>query len=129
MGFFSKLSAFLNSHVETSERNPDETLRTHYYKTTKDNMMKAIREWVEKDDRFTLLDESKERGEMSINVVKGKKGFLVVTVMNIRPFKTSVDFSFTVEKGFNLGYGQKLIRQLYSKLDKEHTFVGVGVNE
>ncbi|MBM7683467.1 hypothetical protein JOD43_003647 [Pullulanibacillus pueri] len=126
---FSKISAFLNSHVETSERNEDESLRTHYYKTTKDKMMNAISEWVTKDQRFSLLDESKERGELSVNVVKGKKGFLVITVTSVRPFRTGVDFSFTVEKGVNFGYGQKLIRQFYANLDKEHTFVGIGGSE
>ncbi|GGE51928.1 hypothetical protein GCM10011391_33440 [Pullulanibacillus camelliae] len=129
MGMMSKLSAFFNSHVETSERNEDETLRTHYYKTTKDKLMDGIQSLIASEERFSLLDASKERGEISVNVVRGKKGFLVITVVNVRPFKTSVDISFTVEKGMNLGYGQKMIRQFYQRLDKEYTFVGVGINE
>jgi len=129
MGMMSKVGAFFNSHVETSERDEDETLKTHYYKTSKDKLMEGIQSIIFSEEQFSLLDVSKERGEISVNVIKGKKGFLVITVVNVRPFKTSVDMSLTVEKGMNLGYGQKMIRQLYHRLDKDYTFIGVGISE
>jgi|GEM_PF-2163149 len=129
VGMMSKLRAFFNSHVETSDRNEDETLKTHYYKTSKDKLMEGIQSIISNERQFSLLDVSKERGEISVNVIKGKKGFLVITVVNVRPFKTAVDISLTVERGMNLGYGQKMIRQFYQRLDKDYAFIGVEINE
>ncbi|MFC4618243.1 cytosolic protein [Camelliibacillus cellulosilyticus] len=127
MGFFNKLSRLFDSHVETSERHPEETLQTHYYKTSKDKMMQALEELIAARQDFSLLDISKERGEMSVNVTGRKKGFLVITIVSVRPFRTSVDFSFTIERGLNLGYGQKLVRDLYERLNQKMPFVGYGM--
>ncbi len=121
MSFFSRL---IESRVETRDHHEDSRLRTQYFKTNKNRLMEACLNWIKQEPTLTLLDESNDRGEIAAKVKGGRKGLLVLTIVPTRPMQTAVDVSFAVDRGLNMGYGQKLCASLYAKLGKEFDRVG-----
>jgi hypothetical protein len=120
VGLFAKLAAFMDDRVETSDHHADARLRTHYYKASKDKTMAALQKIFE-EQKFVLLDLSSERGELSATVGARKKDLLVATIIPVGPSRTAVDFTYSVERGWNAGVGQKLISALYRQLDEKLT--------
>ncbi|MFC4321044.1 cytosolic protein [Litchfieldia salsa] len=121
-----KLKTYFTNHNETRDNHQDQSLRSHYYKTTQKKALEAVKEMMEQMDGFSVSSISEERGEMSI---KGKKVFVVVTVIGVRPFETSVDFSVTTNTvliPFDFGHSQKTIKGLYENLDRKLPFLHAG---
>lgn len=123
MGIVSKITRFFEGHIETSDHHEDERLRTRYYKATKDKLIGALEAIISKDASLTMLDVSKERGEVAATITQGKKGILVLTVISVGPYKTSVDMSYTVDRGTLGGSGMRLIERIYSELDSQFSVV------
>ncbi|RDW21596.1 cytosolic protein [Oceanobacillus chungangensis] len=121
MSIRNTLSKYFSNHAETREDHWDSSLQTRYYKTTKDKALKKIEELIAKSDSFKVNSISEEHGEIGIIATKGKKVFIVLTVIMVRPFQTAVDFSVTTESiiPMDFGYSTKLINQLYTLVDKE----------
>ncbi len=63
----------LTNHNETSERHPDEQLKSRYYKTTQAAALKEVKQLFEQMDGYHIVAISEERGEMSVSLTKGKK--------------------------------------------------------
>ncbi|WP_174614012.1 cytosolic protein [Virgibacillus ihumii] len=121
MAFRQTVGKFLGNHAETNENHLDVSLQTHYYKTTKDRALTVLRNFFEKNEKFRINAVSNERGEVSASIIKGKKAFIVGTVIMVRPHQTVVDFSVTTESAFpfDFGYSTKVIHRLYDHMDKE----------
>jgi hypothetical protein len=125
-----KLKHLFSNHCETHERHPDEQLKSRYYKTTHATAVKTIKELIEKLPGFQLLSVSEERGEISFSVHRGKKAFVVVTVISVRPFETAIDFSVTTETKWlpiDFGFSRNLVIELYQKLDERLPYIGSGM--
>ncbi|WP_077621283.1 cytosolic protein [Sediminibacillus massiliensis] len=125
MNFRQFFSKFFNNHSETSENHWDQNLQTHYFKTTKDKGFQVIEDYFNKSSNCEIVALSKEHGEISVNFSKGRKAFVVATVIMVRPYRTAVDFSVTTESviPFDLGYSHNLIPKLYDELKKELTYI------
>ncbi|WP_164668405.1 cytosolic protein [Virgibacillus doumboii] len=123
MSFRQTIAKYFGNHAETNEKHIDPSLRTHYYKTTKDKGLAMLENLFQYDDRYEIIAFSKEHGELSANIVKGKKAFIVGTVIMVGPYKTAIDFSVTTESAFpfDFGYSTKVIHQLYGKANNELT--------
>jgi hypothetical protein len=131
MSVLQKLKYVLSNHCETEENHQDEQLRSRYYKTTTANAFKTVKEIVEKSADFELLSVSEERCELSVAVRKGKKAFMVITIISVRPFETAIDFSVTTETKFfpfDFGFSRNVILDMYKKLDQKLTYIGSGLN-
>ena len=131
VNIFQKVKNLLANHCETQENHQDEQLRSRYYKTTAANALKTVKEIIEKSPHFKLLSVSEERGELSVAVSKGKKAFMVITVISVRPFETAIDFSVTTETKllpFDFGFSRNVILDMYKKLDQHLTYIGSGIN-
>ncbi|XKE82336.1 cytosolic protein [Oceanobacillus kapialis] len=120
MGIRNVIGKYLNNHAETNENHWDDSLKTHYYKTTKDKGLRTLEDIFNKSSAYEINAVSAEHGEVSINVKKGKKAFVVATVVMVKPYQTAVDFSVTTESflPFDLGYSTKLIKALYSEINQ-----------
>ncbi|WP_326480889.1 hypothetical protein [Virgibacillus halodenitrificans] len=68
---------------------------------------------------------SKEHGEISLQVKKGRNAFIVATVIMVRPYYTAIDFSVTTESllPIDFGYSSKIIYSLYNDINKELTLI------
>lgn len=84
---------------------------------------------LKENNRFELLNISTERGEISANIKRPKKGLLVLTVVSVRPFRTAVDISVSFDTliGIDFGQSEKLILSLYKELDQHFEYVGSGL--
>ncbi|SET44375.1 hypothetical protein SAMN05216389_111115 [Oceanobacillus limi] len=121
MAFRHTVSKYLNNHAETSENHWDSTLQTKYYKTTKDKAMAALENIYKNAPNYEINSISQDHGEISLHVKKGKKAFIVVTVIMVRPYQTAIDFSVTTESllPIDFGYSTKLIQRLYEQINKD----------
>src|SRR5699024_508865 len=121
MSFKTKLDRFFTNHAETRDHHEDKQLETRYYKTTKDRGLKFLEEYFLQSNQFKLNAISKDHGEISVVSKKGKKVFIVATVIMVSPFNTAIDFSVTTEKliPMDFGYSNRLIQQLYTDISKE----------
>ncbi|MDF0727491.1 cytosolic protein [Cytobacillus sp. S13-E01] len=120
MGFKQSMQTYISNHSETSDNHQDELLRSHYYKTTSKKAMEAVRGLINQLDGYSLTSFSEEHGEMSVSVSKGRKAFMVITIISVRPFETAIDFSVTTETTLlpmDFGYSKKLALLMYEKVD------------
>lgn len=119
--FGQRLRKFFGNRAETREEHVDKTLQTRYYKTTKDRALDALENLFRNSQTFELNSISKDHGEISLLKSKGRKAFIVVTVVMVKPFQTAVDFSVSSESilPFDFGYSSKLILELYDLIGKD----------
>ncbi len=96
MGIKDNLQQLVSSRTETAERHAIDGLRTRYYKTSKDKAFRIVEE-VLKTSNWTITRSESERGEIVAKQTKGKKMLLVGTVITVKPFRTAIDFSCSVD--------------------------------
>lgn len=125
MSFGQKLRKFFGNRAETREEHVDKTLQTRYYKTTKDRALDALENVFKNSQTYELNSISKDHGEISLLKKKGRKAFIVVTVIMVKPFQTAVDFSVSSESilPFDFGYSTKLVQELYTLVNKDLTLI------
>lgn len=123
MSFKDTLKKYLGNKAETRDEHYDETLQTRYYKTTKDRALNTLQDLFRNSDTYKVNSISEDHGEISLLKKKGKKAFIVVTVIMVRPMRTAIDFSYNTESGlpFDFGYSTRQIQKLYELLDTELT--------
>ncbi len=129
MSIKQTLAKYAGKNAETSEKHPAESLRTHYYKTKQEEAFWAIRNILSAMDGTVIRGESKERGEISADLDNGK-AFLVATAVTVKPFRTAVDFSVSMNSSIvplSFGYPWAKIEFLYRELNKELSFIGTGL--
>lgn len=121
MSFGQKLRKYFGKHAETRDHHPDVTLQTNYYKTTKDRGLTTLENLFKSSQTYRLNSISEDHGEISVIKTKGKKAFIVATVIMVRPYRTAVDFSVSTESilPFDFGYSTRLIHKLYDQVNKE----------
>ncbi len=121
MSFGQKIRKFFGNRAETREEHVDKTLQTRYYKTTKDRALDSLENLFRNSQTYKLNSISKDHGEISLLKTKGRKAFIVVTVIMVKPFQTAVDFSVSSESilPFDFGYSTKLIHELYDLINKD----------
>lgn len=120
MSFRNFIVTYFSNHAETSEHHENTSLQSRYFKTNKSKALAAVHEVLEKNGEFEIHAVSEEHGEISVNKRKGRKAFLVITVVMVNPFRTAIDFSVTTESvlPIDFGYSSKLIQNLYSQLEQ-----------
>ncbi|MCV9885145.1 cytosolic protein [Metabacillus halosaccharovorans] len=128
MSFVNKIKDFFSTHQETRDKHYNSDLQSRYYKTTNKKALQSVKELIEQNPGMTVTSVSEERGEMSVNIDRPRKAFLIVTVISVRPFETAVDLTATTNTVLptDFGYSKKIILDLYKKLDQKETFVGAG---
>lgn len=128
MSTMNKIKDFFSTHQETRENHYNPDLKSHYYKTTNKKALQSVKELIEQTPGMTVTSVSEDRGEMSVNIDRPRKAFLIVTVISVRPFETAVDLTVTTNTVLptDFGYSKKVISDLYKKLDQKETFVGTG---
>jgi hypothetical protein len=120
MGFKEAFNKYFNNHSETAEKHWDKKLESKYFKTTKDRGFDTVMAYFKKNPNCEVKASSQERGEITVNYKGKRRAFVVATIIMVKPFRTSVDFSVTTEGGlFDLGFSHNLITKLYDDLKKE----------
>lgn len=108
------LSGFLK-HYETKDGALDLDLRTRYYRNNY-KVSKAAMVEVAKKLGFSIKVDDDERKE---HLFKGSAGEIIVTMINITPIETAIDFTINTSGALSFGKGKKIIVSLYNELDKQ----------
>lgn len=121
MSFRQIIAKYFSDHAETNDVHMNPSLQTHYYKTTGEKGLTLLENLFQNDPKYRINAMSKEHGEISATIVKGKKAFVVATVIMVRPYRTAIDFSVTTESvlPFDFGYSHKVVQQLYTYTDQK----------
>jgi hypothetical protein len=121
----------MENHAETSETHVDESLRTHYFKSNKTEVLRAIKTILDEDTNFQELGFSKERGEVTFEAVKPKQTFVVISVITVQANRTAVDLTVSSENtlSFHFGNNKRLIVNIYEDLKKRLPFAGTSMAE
>ncbi|WP_430487445.1 cytosolic protein [Priestia flexa] len=121
MGIIQKVKSVFSNHSETRDHHENPKLQTHYYKSTASQTFTQVQNLLKNMNGVEILAAYEERGEISLNVSKGRKAFVVITIISLRPFETAIDFSVTTESKvmpFDFGYSKELIIFFYQHFDQ-----------
>ncbi|MGX6443002.1 hypothetical protein ACWM35_07180 [Neobacillus sp. K501] len=131
MSIFGDLFIRFSKQIETSDGQKDDSLKTHYYKATFNQLFQSVEELFRQDADCRITTVSKERGEIAVEINKPAPCFLIVTVVSVRPLETAVDFTISSES-FSLTGSyptlKKRIQSYYQRLNQIHTFIRAGKN-
>jgi len=119
-----KPSIFLRfmKQCETRDQHFDSSLKSHYYKTSFEKVYNTVLDLINTKDEMAIISQSKEHGEISVQVQNKLDAFLIITIIQVRPFETSVDFMISSEKFSLTGLYpslKKVILEMYKELDSK----------
>src|SRR5690625_2654359 len=97
MSFRNWFNKNFNNHSETRDKHWDPALKTHYYKTTKDKAFDKLEPLFRNMKGCEIVGVSKEHGELSFNYKAGRKVFVILTIIMVKPYRTAIDISATTE--------------------------------
>ncbi|MED4224192.1 hypothetical protein [Neobacillus cucumis] len=112
--------------IETSDRNTENSLKTHYYKGTFNQVFQSVEKLFHDDADCRVTTVSKEHGEIAVEINKPAPCFLIVTIVSVKPMETAVDFHISSERFSLLGmYPQlkKRIESYYEKINRLHNLL------
>jgi hypothetical protein len=114
---------YFSNDFETSDNHYLNTLRTHYYRCTKDTAFMKMHEII-KEMRANVKYEDKVRGEIIFEV---PSFMATATIVSPTYSETAVDLKVTTFSLLPLGKGKKIIEDLYKKLDNKLPFKGLSL--
>ncbi|KGM44866.1 hypothetical protein P9D43_06660 [Neobacillus niacini] len=129
MAIFGNLFIRFRKQIETSDHQKDNSLATHYYKASFNQLFQSVEELFRQDADCRIVTVSKDHGEIAVEINKPIPCFLIVTIVSVRGMETAVDFSISSEKFSPIGLYpilRKRIISYYDKMNKLHTLVRVG---
>lgn len=116
-------------HCETMENHRDEQLKTHYYKGSYRQIFDIVENLLQSDSNYQIDHISKERGEFSVVMKKGKSFFGIITLVAVKPNEVAVDIHISTES-FSLVGSYPILKNkivtFYQKLNKKAPLIGTG---
>ncbi|MGL5916674.1 MAG: hypothetical protein ACRCZC_03115 [Culicoidibacterales bacterium] len=112
MGILDKFS----KTAETSDRQANPSLRTHYYKTTIAQAEQTIEHLIHAKQWEMTLKNS-EYHEYTVKIDKGNE--VTINLYSVSVLETAIDLYANSNKMF--GYSQKIIQEVYAYLDQHMT--------
>ncbi len=119
MGY--KIKRFFNNHSETSDNHIDKSLKTRYYKASKNTVIQTVEDYFNSSPDFSIHARSDQHGEIGATSKRGKKVLVIATVVMVRPYHTALDFSVTTETPVHIDFGHsnKIIRRVYQHVNEQ----------
>ncbi|GIO21714.1 cytosolic protein [Oceanobacillus sp. J11TS1] len=116
-----KVKRLFNNHAETSDNHIDQTLKTRYYKASKNAVLKEVEAYFNANPDFSIHAISEQHGEIGAKSIRGKKVLIIATVIMVRPYHTALDFSVTTETPIQIdfGYSNKIIKRIYQHVNEK----------
>ncbi|MEW9051705.1 MAG: hypothetical protein AB2392_11160 [Neobacillus sp.] len=120
----SDLFTRFRKHIETSDKHRDDSLKTHYYKGTFNQIFQSVEQLFREDADCRIVTVSKEHGEIAVEVSKPIPCFLIITIVSVKPLETAIDFNISTEKMALLGINPTLKKRIisyYERINKLHS--------
>ncbi|WP_174729620.1 hypothetical protein [Mesobacillus harenae] len=131
MSFVSALTTRYQKSGGTEENHADPELKTRYYKGKFNSLFESVEKVLKEDSAYTINSISADHGEISAELNRGCRGFVIITVITTKPFEIAVDFHISTERfsvtGIYPSLKQEILR-FYEELNKKNTYIGSGVN-
>lgn len=127
LGLFTRFKR----QIETTDKQTDDSLKTHYYKGTFNQVFDSIEQIFKEDADCHVTTVSKEHGEIAVDIQKPFPCFLIATIVSVKPMETAVDFTISSEKFAMLGTYPELKKRIvayYKRISQIHTNIGTGKN-
>ncbi len=122
-GVMMGLKDLVQTHYETSDRELDPKLQTHYYKNNYAQCKEVVLKAAKAND-FKLAFEDDSRQEL---MLKRQDAEVIVSMVRISPIETALDFTVNTSGMISLGKGKKIIVTLYTELDKNLSLKGLAL--
>lgn len=119
------ISNFFINTLETREMHRDGDLRTRYYRNNFDQCLEVVRTMAQKS-ALEVRDVNKTHGEIYL---LGDGFDVIVTVSQINPIESGVDFKINYFSTFGWGRPKKRIMEFYKFLDAKLKFKGVSLHQ
>ena len=104
-------------YKHTSENHKDAALRTRWYIANFKKVFEAI-EYVAKNRKMAILHVDENYGEI---LLENSKFECTITVVELNPRETSVDFSLGFKGLLDFGVSKKEVLSWYTELEKRLT--------
>ena len=120
MGFLT----FFSNNAETRELHTDPELRSRYYKTN----FKKVRAVIEKycDEKgIVVVNVDENHGEMFLQTTKHH---MIASIIQVTPLETAVDLKVQTYQLIGRNVPKAKIMKMYSYLNDNLTFKGVGLH-
>lgn len=118
-----KFKYYFAKDFQTSDNHEIESLRTHYYRGKKEDVIKAIEDMA-KEFKFKVKSIDEERGEVIFDHMD-YSGTATVTAISYT--EMGVDFAILTYNILPTAPGKKHIEKFYAYLDKNLDYKGVGL--
>lgn len=112
MGILDKFS----KNAETSDKQQDPNLRTHYYKATAQQSAQAIQHLAHAK-QWKIILENSEYQEYTLQTNDGAEA--IINLYNVSILETAVDVYVNSNKMF--GHSAKVIQEIYHYLNQHLT--------
>lgn len=129
MSLFRNMLKRYNKQCETAENHIEDDLKTRYYKGNFNQLFQAVEEIFKSDKQARVVNQSRDHGEIAVEVNRGQRVFLIITIINVKPLETAVDINASTDSSLLTGiypYLKSEIHRLYKKLDRNQTYIGAG---
>lgn len=120
MGLFD----FASNVSESFETNPDNRLKTHYYKNNYKSIKQIVLNYA-KIKKIAIRSEDDAHGEIYL---QAGNYHMIVSILQVSPLETAVDIKVQTYRIIGLFKPVKLILNLFSHIDSKANFKGVGLH-
>lgn len=130
MAITDMLNRFKNQ-VDTSDKQRDGQLRTHYYHGSIRQIFQSVEEIIRNDADCRIKTISRVQGKIIGEIRNPNLCCLMAKVSAAKPSVTAVDFSISSEKPALLGSYLELKERLisfYERLNMQHPLIEVNKN-
>lgn len=115
---------FFHTTCETRELHSAKELRTRYYRNNFKQCLEALKQ-LAKQDELDLKNVNEAHGEVYL---LGNGFDCIVTMIQVTPIETSIDFKINYFSTIGLGRPKKKAIYFYQFLDKALQFKGVSLH-
>ena len=115
---------FASNVAETSETNPNNKLKTHYYKDRYNNIKQIVLNYA-KINKITVRSEDDVHGEIYL---QAGNHHMIISILQVSPFETAVDIKVQTYRILGLYKPVKLILNVFNHINSKANFKGVGLH-
>ena len=118
-----KIKYYFTKDFQTSDKHEIETLRTHYYRNRKEDVIQKVQEMA-KAFKAKVKSVDEERGEIIFDHIDYNA---CATVTAVSFYEIAVDFNILTYNVLPTAPGKKFIEKFYKHLDSNLEFKGIGL--
>jgi len=116
--------SFFAVSCETREVHRDPDLRTHYYRNSFEQCLKALKEYAEKE-QMDVKQVNPTHGEIYL---LGSGFDVIVTALQLSPIETGVDLKVNIFNLIGFNRPKKRALSIYKHLDSTLNFKGISLH-